>query len=193
MARYHNEFSFQADPNLLLQQIHQYMMAEGYIYRDFKGEQVYKKGMGVATGPSFIKVMVDGGRIILEAWIKFAALPGVYAGEMGLNGAAGAIPKSFLRTRVQYIEYLIMQAGGINLGAVVNMPPEMPLNMPQQNVQQPLYTAAQQPQQVYNPIQPEQSQSEPIAQKLAPAFCDQCGNRLEPGVKFCDQCGKKIQ
>lgn len=190
MARYHNEFSFQADPTMLLQQVHQYLMSEGYEYRDFKGEQVYKKGMGVATGPSFIKVMAGNGRVIVEAWIKFAALPGVYAGETGIDGVLGAIPKAFLRTRVQYVEYLVMQAGGINLGAPVNMPPDMqtytPVQPPQQN-----YTAVppviqSQPQQM-----PQQSMA--AQPQTAPAFCSQCGNRLDPGVKFCDQCGTKVQ
>ena len=41
--------------------------------------------MGIAKGPSFIKVMAGNGRIIVETWIKFAALPGVYAGELGID------------------------------------------------------------------------------------------------------------
>lgn len=192
MARYHNEFQFMADPKPVLQQIHNYLMSEKYEYLDFKGELVYKKGMGVATGPSFVKVMAGNERIVVEAWIKFAALPGVYAGETGIDGVLGAIPKSFLKTRVQYVESLIVQAGGINLGTVIDMQP-MQSYVPQQPYnpqpqEQPTYNPQPQEQPIYNP-QPAQ----PSQQGAAPAFCSQCGNKLAPNAKFCNQCGAKIQ
>ena len=153
---------------------------------------MYKKGMGVATGPSFVKVMAGNERIVVEAWIKFAALPGVYAGETGIDGVLGAIPKSFLKTRVQYVESLIVQAGGINLGTVIDMQP-MQSYVPQQPYnpqpqEQPTYNPQPQEQPIYNP-QPAQ----PSQQGAAPAFCSQCGNKLAPNAKFCNQCGAKIQ
>lgn len=37
---------------------------------------------------------------MLEAWIKFAILPGVYVGEMGTKGFVGALPKQLLKERV---------------------------------------------------------------------------------------------
>jgi len=43
----------------------------------------------------------------LEAWIKFALLPGIYLGEIGIKGVMGAIPKRKLRHRVEEIEKII--------------------------------------------------------------------------------------
>ena len=176
------------DPKPVMQQIHNYLMSEKYEYLDFKGELVYKKGMGVATGPSFVKIMAGNELIVVEAWIKFAALPGVYAGETGIDGVLGAIPKSFLKTRVQYVESIITQAGGINLGTAIDMQP-MQTYVPQQPYD---------PQQQYNP-QPTQEQpynpqpAQPTQQAAAPAFCSKCGNKLAPTAVFCNQCGKKIR
>lgn len=192
MARYHNEFRFMGDPKPVMQQIHNYLMSEKYEYLDFKGELVYKKGMGVATGPSFVKIMAGNELIVVEAWIKFAALPGVYAGETGIDGVLGAIPKSFLKTRVQYVESIITQAGGINLGTAIDMQP-MQTYVPQQpyDLQQPPEQPVYNPQPVQQPVQ-QPTEQQPV-QSAAPAFCIQCGNKLPPNAKFCNRCGAKVQ
>ena len=197
MARYHNEFRFMGDPKPVMQQIHNYLMSEKYEYLDFKGELVYKKGMGVATGPSFIKIMAGNELIVVEAWIKFAALPGVYAGETGIDGVLGAIPKSFLKTRVQYVESIITQAGGINLGTAIDMQPmqtyvpQQPYDPQQQYNPQPTQEQPYNPQPVQQPVQ-QPTEQQPV-QSAAPAFCIQCGNKLPPNAKFCNRCGAKVQ
>ena len=75
MGRYHNEFKFNntIHPQLFAD-IHQYMLNEGYEYRNFEGENVYKKGKGFSLGPTFLKIMADQDRIVVEAWIKFAVV-----------------------------------------------------------------------------------------------------------------------
>ena len=57
---------------------------------------------------------------------------------------------------------------------------------PVQPAYQPTYQPISQPQQV----QPQQAQ--PQKQATTPAFCPQCGAKLEPGVKFCANCGASI-
>lgn len=60
-----------------------------------------KKGVGLLTAPQFLKLSVNNdGSYVLEAWIKFAILPGVYVGEMGTKGFVGALPKQLLKERV---------------------------------------------------------------------------------------------
>ena len=78
----------------------QFWQSEGFSGHIENGEQCMKKGSGIATGPQFVKISAMNGMYTLEAWIKFAVLPGVYAGEMDLKGATGAIPKKKLKGRV---------------------------------------------------------------------------------------------
>lgn len=57
MSRYHKEFKFNNGIHeLLLPDIHKYLLDEGYDYRVFEGENVYKKGSGWATAPTFVKI-----------------------------------------------------------------------------------------------------------------------------------------
>lgn len=203
MARYHSEFKFEMDPRPVLEQIHQYLMSEGYDYRDYRGEQVYKKGVGIAQGPTFFKIMAGNGLIVVEAWIKWTFVPGVYFGELGITGTFAAIPKSILRTRVQYVEYLIAQAGGVGMAPAATAQPQMQGYMPgQQPMQQsqPVQPVQAEPVSAIRtveaqPVQPArvQYQSAAPVQKPTPAFCSQCGNRLTPGSKFCNQCGAQVQ
>ncbi len=180
--------------------INQYLTTEGYEYVNFEGELVYKKGKGIAAGPTFFKLFVNHETVILEAWIKFAALPGVYAGELGIDGFYGWAQKAVLKTRVEYVETLIMHYGGVPLGAFIGQQPQQQWqpqqpSQPQQQwqPQQPSQPQQQwQPQQSSQPQQQWQPQQSPV-QNTAPAFCSQCGNKLAPGAKFCNQCGAKVQ
>ena len=77
-----------------------YFQSEGFAAHVEDGEQCLKKGVGVATAPQFVKITAMNGVYTLEAWIKFAVVPGVYAGEMDLKGFTGSIPKKQLKKRV---------------------------------------------------------------------------------------------
>ena len=163
MPRYVSEFSMVYDANGLFAAVEQYLRSEGYEYTQFERENVFKKGMGLATGPTFFRFFVHNGNLRLEAWLKFAILPGVYAGEMDLEGVMGCAMKAVLRGRVQHIENMIMQFGGR---------PLLPAYVPPQPCQ---------PQQ---PVQPQSS---------APAFCGRCGTKLPVGVAFCPGCGSAVK
>ncbi len=101
MARYQNSFVSSKSPEEIQQVLTKFCEMEGFKFVTYKGEQVYKKGSGIMTAPQFVKVSVNGNQIFLEAWLKSALLPGVYVGEMGLDGFAAAVPKSMLKTRVE--------------------------------------------------------------------------------------------
>ena len=77
-----------------------YLSKEGFKQKLYKGEAVWKKGNGLLTAPQFIKISSLQGHVHLEAWIKQAILPGVYVGEMGLDGAYGFAIKKVLKDRV---------------------------------------------------------------------------------------------
>lgn len=180
MARYHNEFKFNAPINeRLFSDIHQYLLNEGYEYRNFEGENVYKKGKGLATAPTFVKIMADGNRIVIEAWIKTALLPGVYVGESGIDGFYGAIPKGVLGGRVRFIETMIMNNGGVATGATAPAPnPPAP----------PAYGQPQNP-----PVQPQQPphRVDPGTQQEF-IFCTKCGNKMVSTATFCTKCGNRL-
>ncbi|MBQ5837914.1 MAG: zinc ribbon domain-containing protein [Clostridia bacterium] len=203
--RYHNEFKFNHPIHeQLFADIHQYMLNEGYEYRNFEGENVYKKGKGFNMGPTFLKIMADQNHIVVEAWIKFAILPGVYAGETGIDGLFGAVPKGMLAGRVHTVETMIINNGGIATGAtsaapggnpqpqqpVYNQPPVQPQQPPVQPQQPPV-----QPQQP--PVQPQQPPVQPQQPPVQPQkdhiFCSRCGNKMPISASFCTNCGNKLK
>lgn len=107
MARYKNTLIPTGDVNDIHNKIEKYLTSEGFKQMDYKGEQIWKKGIGLMLGPQFVKLTLQGTSIELEAWIRFALLPGIYVGEMGISGFVGLIPKKLLKKRVQQIESLL--------------------------------------------------------------------------------------
>lgn len=183
MGRTIKDFSFNGNADGLFSEIHNYLISEGYEYLVFEGEQVFKKGHGLATGPTFIKVSSSGGIVRLEAWMKYAVLPGVYASEIDLDSFVGSAVKGPVRKRFAWIEQLLLQHGA---------------QPAQQGYFQQPYTPVQQ-QQPYAPAQPQQYQQpqyqQPYApvQQEAPVFCMKCGERFQDGAVFCMKCGNKRQ
>ena len=105
MARYVNTIPTGKSPESLNKDITRYLSEEGFQQID-PVANVWKKGMGLLLGPQFIRFEIRSGILVLEAWIKFALLPGVYLGEMGIDGFFGFIPKRQLKARVVEIEKL---------------------------------------------------------------------------------------
>lgn len=89
--------------------IRDYFQKEGFVQTQYQGELVWKKGVGVLTAPQFMRVMYNRGWIRLEAWLKYAILPGVYCGEMGLDGFFGFAIKEQLKSRVFALMALLKQ------------------------------------------------------------------------------------
>ena len=107
MARYVKQLQVPYESTLLAPQIEQFMTSEGFYLADYKGETVWKKGVGVLTAPQYLSVTYGPNTVTVQAFIKYALLPGVYIGEMGIDGFFGAIPKQNLKKRVVAVEQLI--------------------------------------------------------------------------------------
>lgn len=108
MARYQNAMQTPGPAELFAPAINQYMLKEGFRLVNYKGSMVWKKGFGFFTAPQYFSIQYRENAIYLEAFIRYAILPGVYIGEMGINGFFGAIPKSLLKNRVSVVENYIV-------------------------------------------------------------------------------------
>lgn len=109
MARFVTEFTINQPKEFVDFILKDFCAKEGFEYTQFKGENVWKKGIGMMTAPQFIKVDYQNGKVHLEAWMKYAILPGVYCGEMGLSGFWGFAVKQMLKSRVDALIALLQQ------------------------------------------------------------------------------------
>ncbi len=112
MARYQNIMQTPSPAEFYASSINQYMTNEGFQLVDYKGQKVWKKGVGMLTAPQYFSIQYKDNTIYLEAFIRFALLPGVYVGEMGINGFFGAVPKQLLKQRVNTVENYIVSLWG---------------------------------------------------------------------------------
>ena len=106
MSRYINDIDTTKQPDTVNEITDSFMRREGFEKTDYDGSKVWKKGHGFIA-PQYIIVKAAADTIHIEAWIKFALLPGVYMGEMGTEGVFGALPKRHLRARLEQLEELL--------------------------------------------------------------------------------------
>jgi len=104
MARYINEFMSGGNDNDLNFIVQDYLTKEGFTVTNINGENVWKKGSGWVASPQYIKVNVFQSRVHIEAWCKYALLPGVYVGEFGITGFFLWAIKALLKDRVVALE-----------------------------------------------------------------------------------------
>lgn len=109
MARTITEFQSTRPDEQVRQIVMDYLGKEGFKYTTSKGEPVWKKGTGMLAAPQFMKVECRNGRVRIEAWLKYALLPGVYVGEMGLKGIFGVAIKKTLQNRVNTLTAILTQ------------------------------------------------------------------------------------
>ena len=113
MARYINMLPRCVEPEISFGVIRQHLIQEGFEYTVYDGENVFKKGNGWATAPTFIKITYTPNAVQLEAWVKYALLPGVFLGEYGMTGFVAAAGKGSMKRNVAWIEqYLYSAAQG---------------------------------------------------------------------------------
>lgn len=103
MGRYKASFQTPFTADAVFKIADDYLKSEGYEFKNFEGEMLWKKGNGWISGPSFIKLAYSNNTVFLDAWIKYALLPGVYFGEMGLTGFVGCVPKGVVKGRVDVL------------------------------------------------------------------------------------------
>ncbi len=108
MSRYTNTISLTRSSEEVAKMAADYLTGEGFKQKTAGNESIWQKGSGILTGPQFIRLSSgENNTVIVEAWIKFAVLPLVYVGELGLDGFVGAVPKSVLKGRVKKLEELL--------------------------------------------------------------------------------------
>lgn len=184
MARYIKDFPISADAQIVQTSLDQYLKSEGYQYKNFEGENVYRKGNGIVSGPTFFKFSYYGNMVRMETWMKYAMLPGVYVDEIGVDGFVGSAAKGPWKRRIGYIEKMFVDFA-----------------------RQTSYTSPTPAQDVVNTCEDNETQllndndsfeetcilqenkAEPVAQKAE--FCTGCGAQLKEGVRFCAVCGKR--
>lgn len=109
MSRYINDIpTGSLDLNPVLNQVQSYLTSEGFKIKEYKGQQVWKKGSGFLTAPQYIAVTCAADHVRVEAFLRMPILPGIYAGETGIDGFYGAIPKQMLAGRAHHVENLII-------------------------------------------------------------------------------------
>lgn len=109
MARYIKDFEVAVPQETVFNSVYQYLLSEGYEYTQYENEPVFKKGMGIMSSPTFIKISFSNNIVRLEAWVKYALFPGVYVGEFGITGFFLWAVKAFLQPRVATIEQMLWQ------------------------------------------------------------------------------------
>ena len=72
MARYCNVLPFYGDPQTAFNQIYQILTASGFTYVQYQNENVFQKGIGALTAPTFVKVSFYAQTVQVEAWLKYA-------------------------------------------------------------------------------------------------------------------------
>lgn len=107
MSRYHNEFQSGRPDEQLKLIADDYFYKEGFKLIQYKGEWVWKKGVGALTAPQYIKLYFQNGRVTVEAFLKYPIFIGVYVGEMSLAGAFAIIPKKMLQSKVDTLINLL--------------------------------------------------------------------------------------
>ena len=216
MARYRRDFPFSSSPDALLNAVGQYLTTEGYEFTQYEGETVFKKGYGILTGPTFIKVSYLPNFVTVEAWMKYALLPGVYVGEIGLTGFVGAAVKGPLKQRVAQIESMVLEAAAIGntyaaptvaaAGAPQNMPAPNDMTCPScgaaidasmlfcTNCGQSLAAAQTQPAPAEQPAAaPPTSFAEAETQLLSEDLtCPSCGATNAADATDCTNCGQSL-
>lgn len=182
MSRYIKEYKLNGDINSVMNFTNQFFMSNGFVFKEYHGEQVYQKGTGLMVGPKFVKINLNGDVLHFEAWVKFAILPGVYSGEMDLEGTAGIATKKPLKTIMLGFENRLLQMGAA------------PVNNYQYNQYNQQGGFVPQPPVYQAPSQNQPVSSAPVQNNSQISnFCPGCGNRLLPNATFCNVCGRKVK
>lgn len=103
----HKFASMYAEP--LFYEIKAYLEYEGFEYVNYKGEYVFQKGEGWVTAPTFVKISINGDTLQLETWLKYAILPSVFVGEIGLKGFIGAAVKGTMKRVIANVPGIVVK------------------------------------------------------------------------------------
>ncbi|MBE6813371.1 MAG: zinc ribbon domain-containing protein [Ruminococcaceae bacterium] len=170
MARYIKAFQVYASPQDVFSAISQYLQNEGYEYLEMDGENVFKKGNGFLTNPTLFKFTLTGNRLRMETWSKYALLPGVFVGELDLNGFVGSAVKGPWKKRVAYLEQQLTGFGASAYHASGSAGEDT----------------------AYFEEDDEFGATQLLQPTQAAGFCSNCGTQLPAGSAFCTNCGQQV-
>ncbi len=86
-----------------------FLEKKDFFRTDYKGVSVWQCGNGVLISPKFLYCTYMNGMLHIEAWLKFAWLPGVYSGEMSLEGFYGWAVKAAYKKDIEQLIQLLQQ------------------------------------------------------------------------------------
>lgn len=185
MARYIKDFQTNINPQTVHSAINQYLQSEGYEYINYDGENVFKKGQGVWANPTFFKFSYVGNLVKMETWMKYAFFPGVYVGELGVDGFVGCAVKGSWKKRIKNLEGILS-----NFAMQSTYYPPTPA---QNNVVDTNDNETQllnENDSFEETCIMNENRAEPVAANT-PVFCNGCGNQLPENTQFCSVCGQK--
>lgn len=182
MARYIKDFRTNVDSQAVHLAVNQYLQSEGYKYINYDGESVFKKGNGVWANPTFFKFSYSGNAVRMETWMKYAFFPGVYIGELGVDGFVGCAVKGSWKNRIRKLEGILSNFAV----QTTNYTPTHPQNNIDDNATQLLNNNGS----FEETCIMNENKVEPIV-ATPPLFCNECGNQMPAGARFCSVCGQK--
>lgn len=102
MSRYINEITTSKNADEIERTVSDFCAREGFHKQLREHEEVWVKGSGLLVARQCVRATPVDGHVHIEAWIK-----PLYAGETGIEGTFGAIPKRKLKERVVQLEQLL--------------------------------------------------------------------------------------
>lgn len=188
--RFCQDYMLRGTPDDCFGAIYNALTAKGFEYTTYENDRLFQKGKGWVAAPTFVKISFNGNTARVETWMKYAILPGVYAGELGMTGIVGWAVKDTMKDAALTIDS-IMGGPAARIGCDPFLRQKAtPAGMPECGyaAQMPQYAAPAQHQ--YMPQQPAQPQYMP-QQPAQTGFCRGCGAPLSPGHVFCAHCGTR--
>lgn len=86
-----------------------FIQKHGFTLVKINGEMMYQKGKGLLEMPQYFSYRYMNGVLHIEAWVKFAWLPGVYGKENDMSGFVGSIPKSAYKEDIEELIRVLYQ------------------------------------------------------------------------------------
>lgn len=173
MGRYFNRFPTNLPPEQVNTIINDFYNINNFKPYNYKGEIWMKCGKGILTAPQIIRIIVQGNVITVEAFIRYAVLPGVYIGEFELDDSFFmCVPKKAFISKLKNLEMYL----GFNPAFAYN---QINANMP--NVQTPVQN------QQFNNMN-----YVPINNQANVKICPRCAKPSSLESEFCTNCGYKF-
>ena len=86
-----------------------FIQKHGFTLVKINGEMMYQKGKGLLEMPQYFSYRYMNGVLHIEAWVKFAWLPGVYGKENDMSGFVGTIPKNAYKEDIEELIRVLYQ------------------------------------------------------------------------------------